>query len=197
MKDAVATMGNVLPDDAGGRDAVHVAVFSAICPTQLFPSQHVAVVDPEPNVHGDTVVSGAEGAGQRCGIVDPFLNAPVPAGTRFWAYLYPRTITALSHRWSHPVFEGTSGSVYATPGGKAASEAWLKDFVEHTDCPSYNTTLALAEDFLMGNGEGDEYLFVYGQDAHGNIPDAFWDHAAVVLGIARPAKCPAYFSCSC
>jgi len=198
MKDAVATMGNVLPDDAGGRDAVHVAVFSAICPMQLFPSQHLSVVDPEPNPKGDIVVSGAEGSGPRIGIVDPFLSAPVPPHTRFWAYLYPRTITALAHRWSHPSFEATN-STYATPGSKAASEAWLKDFVAHADCPSYHQTLALAEAFLMGNREdgGDEYLLVDGQDAHGSIPDEFWDHAATVLGVQRPVKCPEYFSCSC
>ncbi len=199
MKDAVATMGNVLPDDAGGRDAVHVAVFSAVCPTQVFPSQHVSVVDPEPaNARGDTAVSSAEGIGPRCGVVDPFLSAPVPAGVRFWVYLYPRTITALSHRWSHPAFEGTTGAAYATPGSKAVAEAWLRDFIGRTDCPSYNTTLALAEDFLMGRSDGDdEYLIVIGQDASGEIPDEFWDHAAAVLGVQRPVKCPTYFSCSC
>lgn len=57
MKDAVATMGALLPEDAAGRDAVHVAVFSARAPVKLFPGQDVGLVDAEAVEHGDMVVS--------------------------------------------------------------------------------------------------------------------------------------------
>lgn len=88
-KDAVATMGGVLPDDTFGRDAVHVAVFSAFSAVPLGPRQDVSIIaqgekDVEVGPLGDTVA-----------IVDPFLSYWVTPGQRFWAYLYPRTITAL------------------------------------------------------------------------------------------------------
>jgi hypothetical protein len=53
-KDAVATMGDVLPEDAGGRDAVHVAVFSAVSEERLFAGHEIIIVS-----HGerDTLVN--------------------------------------------------------------------------------------------------------------------------------------------
>ena len=199
MKDAVATMGGILPADAGGRDAVHVAVFSAIAPIILFPCQHVSVVHPEPNEHGDVVVSGAEGVAPRVGIVDPFLSSPVPAGERFWVYLYPRTITALSHRWSHPAFE-SSTTTYENPARKLASEQWLQDFCKNADCPGYHAVMGMAEKIANG-GSGsdwdDECMHFSGSDAHGDIPDEFWDHVAIVLGREIKGPKAKYFSCSC
>jgi hypothetical protein len=198
-KDAVATMGSVLPDDAGGRDAVHVAVFSATSPARLLPGQAVGIVEPEPNDLGDTVVTGS-GASAPVGIVDPFIAGAIPAGERFWVYLFPRTITALSHRWSHPAFEDTGGNAYATPGSKAASEKWLQDFCEGADCPGYHAVMGKAEHIANG-GSGsqydDEYMHFDGQDAHGEIPPEFWDHVEVVLGRKIAGTKSSYFSCSC
>lgn len=194
MKDAVATMGGLLPQDAGGRDAVHVAVFSAFAIEKLFPSQAVSVVEQRDR---DTMVSSS---GESVGIVDPFLIAPVPPGERFWCYLYPRTITALSHRWSHPGFEATD-TIYSTPASKVASEKWLRDFVQHSDCPSYDEVIGKAAQFAIGGGGtaqwDDEYLHFNGQDAHGEIPPEFWDHVAVILGTEIKGDRPKYFSCSC
>jgi hypothetical protein len=194
MKDAVATMGNVLPDDAGGRDAVHVAVFSAISANRLIPGQGVAVVE-----HGerDAKVSPA---GEHVGIVDPFLRNSVTPGLRFWVYLYPRTITALAHRWSHPAFEAVA-TIYAPPSQKVASEQWLKDFCASADCPGYFAVLGAAERVADGGGNyydhDPEYLHFNGSDAHGGIPPEFWDHVEVVLGRPIRGERAKYFSCSC
>ncbi len=193
MKDAVETMGNVLPEDAGGRDAVHVAVFSAFSNINLLPGQGVSVVE-----HGERDAKVAPG-GNVVGIVDPFLGREVPPATRFWVYLYPRTITALSHRWSHPAFEST-GLSYTPPALRIASEQWLKDFTAHADCPGYYAVIDAAErvaDGAPGSDFDPECLHFDGSDAHGDIPEEFWDHASIVLG--RPIRGPRakYFSCSC
>lgn len=191
MKDAVATMGSVLPDDAGGRDAVHVAVFSATAAERLFPGQDIGIAQRgEPDA---VVSSGAE----HVAIVDPFLRGSVDPGTRFWAYLYPRTITALSHRWGHPAFEETT-SAYAPPAARLVSEQWLRAFVANADCPSYEHVLGLAAEVADDPSFYGDSLLVRDQEAHGDIPPEFWDHIEVVLGrpIQSPSR-PAYFSCSC
>ena len=193
MKDAVATMGNILPDDAGGRDAVHVAVFSAHSKARLYPGRRVGIV-----AHGevDTEVSHK---GEHIGIVDPFLDDPTEPGERVWVYLYPRTITGLSHKWSHPAFEETA-TTYAPPSSKLTSEKWLRDFIGGADCPGYETVIGAAASVADGSSgsrwDGD-YLHFDGLDAHGEIPPEFWDHVSVVLG--RPIKGPRakYFSCGC
>lgn len=191
MKDAVATMGNVLPDDAGGRDAVHVAVFSATAAERLFPGQDIAVAQ---RGELDAVVSSK---GEHIAIVDPFLRGSVEPGVRFWAYLYPRTITALSHRWGHPAFEDTA-TVYAPPASKLASEQWLRDFVARADCPSYEQVLGLAAEVADDPSFDEDHLLVLGSDAHGEIPPEFWSHVEAVLGRPIQGKSrPAYFSCSC
>ena len=209
MKDAVATMGNILPEDAGGRDAVHVAVFSAYADIQLHPSQHIGIVSP-PNENGDTKVGVMKDG--LIAIVDPFLPHPVKAGERFWAYLYPRTITALSHKWSHPSFE-TTDTVYTNPAAKLASEIWLKEYCESNDCPDYDTMIDIASQMGDGRTRGmfketdgwydgvswsvdSDYLILNGMDGHAEIPVEFWKHAEIVVGKSIKMR-PEYFSCSC
>lgn len=211
MKDAVATMGGLLPDDAWGRDAVHVAVFSAFSSDTLYSGERVAIVNEEGGK--DMRVSRN---GTSVGIVDPFLSDYVEPGQRFWVYLYPRTITGLSHRWSHPAFEPQTEtpSVYVTPATKLESEEWLRKFCWGADCPGYEILLDISNKIADGKTEewadsgewkdyygwsyNDEYLHFGGRDAHAEIPAEFWTHMENVIGrqIFKGSK-PTYFSCSC
>lgn len=193
MKDAVATMGMILPDDAGGRDAVHVAVFSAKSRQKLFPGQDVSIMSKE---NTDTIVSNN---GNFIGIVDPFLKSAVPAGERFWVYLYPRTITSLSHKWGHPAFEQEEAH-YVPPATKIYSEQWMKNFILTSDCPDYDTLMEAVSQVADGNSGSswdDEYLFFEGSNAHGEIPPEFWEHAANILGREIKGPKAKYFTCSC
>lgn len=195
MKDAVATMGGLLPDDAGGRDAVHVAVFSAYAAETVFPSQPIGIT-------GITRAQDHEVAAANVpliAIVDPFLAMAVQAGQRFWAYLLPRTITGLSHQWQHPAFGAGAEKVYATPSSKLASEQWLRDFCSRSDCPSYEKTLSLAAERADGLDDpwDGEYLHVSGYDAHGEIPPEFWNHVENVIGRPIKGTRAKYFSCGC
>ena len=195
MKDAVATMGGLLPDDAGGRDAVHVAVFSAVSAEKLFPGQDVGTLSSA----GGQDMRVATG-GNYVGIVDPYLKMAIMPGERFWVYLYPRTITGLAHRWSHPAFDDdTAGQTYSRPDAKARSEEWLRTFCKNSDCPSYETVMAMAAKVADGRNPAfsDEYLHFDGSDAHGDIPAEFWEHVSVVLGRDIKGPKPTYFSCSC
>lgn len=195
-KDAVATMGAILPADAGGRDAVHVAVVAVTAYARLEPGQRVGLMPNLAAENGEHFASGGP-ALTRIGIVDPFIEGVVKKGDRFWLYLYPRTITALSHRWSHPSFPDASpAGVYVPPSSKLASEQWLKDFSERSDCPGYHSLIALAEQYIR-DGDTEDYLLVRGSDAHGDIPAEFWTHIENVTGLKAPAEPPAYFSCSC
>lgn len=191
--DAVATMGDFLPPESGGRDAVHVAVFSATSTGHLAPGQHVALVE---NGTKDAIVSAI---GKHIGIVDPFLRNAVPPGTRIWIYLYPRSITGLSHRWSHPAFDDTDDETYHPPTQKLRSEQWLRSFVAQADCPPYEQVIAAAARIADGYNDGwdDDCMHFDGYDAHGDIPAEFWDHVEVVLGRPIRGKRPRYFSCSC
>lgn len=197
MKDAVATMGTLLPPDVSGRDAVHVAVFSAISHYPLHPGQDIVAV-AFGDGDGDTVV---EKGAPTIAIVDPFLNRVVAPGQRFWAYLYPRTITGLSHRWTHPAFPDDPQTVHPVnlPGSKETSEKWLREFCRTADCPGYEITLGEAAKAIDGQGKfySDDCLHFEGYDAHGDIPDEFWDHVAVVLGRKITGPKPKYFSCAC
>lgn len=190
MSDAVATMGTILPDDVGGRDAMHVAVIAATAAHKLAPGQHVGVI-------GEGVSVGV--SADPVGIVDPFLEESVKLGQRFWLYLYPRSITSLRHNWTHPKFP--DNAVEVLPVAKVDSEQWLRDFIGRSDCPSYDTIMRA----IKGENVNDNYFSVYidqyaiqvgGQNAGGEIPPEFWAHVENVLGHKVEFR-PKYFSCSC
>lgn len=188
--DALETLGSIIGDGAG-RDAIHLAVEPSIAAETLYPGQHVGFVD---------------GGIGRCkapvGIVDPFLVGAVHVGQRFWLVVYPRQITSLRHVWTHPAFDEAQIAVIGPD--KAASEEWLRDFCAHSDCPGYDSVMAVINggsgvqlDEYSGRSRIDgDYMHFDGSDAHGEIPDEFWDHIEIVTG-KKATHRASYFSCSC
>lgn len=184
--DALETLGTII-DDKAGRDAIHLAVEPVVAGIQVYPGQGVGL-----NAEGKAFPITMGGVSKNLGIVDPFLKAPVQPGERFWLVVYPRQITSLRHVWSHPDFGEP-----VTPHHKEeveTSEEWLKTFVSRSDCPDYDTLMAIA----LGEANDGEYIHVGGQDAHGEIPLEFWHHVEVVTGkkVSRD-KQARHFSCSC
>jgi len=193
MKDAVATMGDILPDDAGGRDAVHVAVISAIAGHKLSPGEHVGfVIQPSDDKEGtaDVLTKGED----PIGIVDPFLRTSVKKGQRFWMYLYPRTITSLRHQWTHPAFPDTvEGTSYSTPSQQLESKRWITEWADQYGV-TYTDMIQAAENYLKFG-----HYFVRGGTFEGeSVPKQFWDHFQVVTGrLVRSDERETFFSCSC
>lgn len=188
-------LGQLL-DEKAGRDAVHVAIAPVVAASPLVPGQHVGFHE-----EGNTELVGP--SHHKIGIVDPYLTQAVKKGQRFYLFLYPQTIQSLRHVWTHPSFPPEFQSpTSATP---AESEAWLRKFCSEHDCPDYESLMELFDkgDIQLGNEDyygpsrmDGEYIYVYGQDAHGEIPDEFWVHVENVLGKPMRDK-PRHFTCSC
>lgn len=182
--DALETIGNII-DEREKRDAIHLAVEPVVAQQLLRPGDHVTAEGRLVNPDDAAAV----------GIVDPFLRTNVTKGQRFWLVVYPRQIHSLRHVWTHPAFAdepevaGMAPKVHVDK--RATSEAWLRNFVQHADCPDYETVIAAA----VNNDDG-EYLHFDGRDAHGEIPPEFWDHVETVTGRKPPYRAT-YFSCSC
>ena len=185
--DALETLGTII-DEKAGRDAIHLAVEPAIAAQKLYPGQDVGFVS-----------GGVGPCDKPLGIVDPFLKAPVQPGERFWLVVYPRQITSLRHVWSHPAFAEPATPVDV--GRRVESEAWLRNYCEISDCPPYETIIAVASKGEDGEGYyrsyiDGEYFHSGGRDAHGEIPAEFWDHVENVIG-RRIQQRPGFFTCSC
>lgn len=183
-------IGQFLLTPNNDRDAIHIAVAPVVASMRLLPGEHIGFPDPN-----NTELVGIVPRGRTIGIVDPFLERPAQEGDRFYMFLYQHTITALKHHWTHPAFPPPSEVVKSDVDQREASEAWLRDFIAHADCPDYDTVLATAQGFV-GKQWDDEYLHFDGLDAHGEIPNEFWDHLEVVTGRKFPRRAR-YFSCSC
>lgn len=189
--DALETLGTII-DSTQNRDAIHLGVEPIVAGEKLKPGMHVAILEGEAFQYAKNRVGM-----KAVGIVDPFLAEPVKQGERFWLVVYPRQITSLRHVWEHPDFPASvdvPSSEKSTD--KTASEEWLIAFCEEKG-PGYFAVMQRIEEFCNGDtGWSDEYLHFNDMDAHGEIPDEFWDHYEVVAGV-RPKRPPTFFSCSC
>ena len=138
--------------------------------------------------------------GSFIGIVDPFLKTAANPGTRFWVYLYPRTITSLNHAWEHPSFV----EVDAPLSEKEVAEKWLRNYAELID-ETFNTLMDAADewvksgDYFYGARQGDsQYGYYYGKfEGESTHPD-FWDNYELFRGVQLPRdKKENFFTCSC
>lgn len=176
----------VLAPAGADRDATHVAVVPMTAAHQLTPGTHVGIVGA--GVAGVT-------ADKTIGIVDPYLVKPVERGERFYLCIYPRTVTGLRHVYTHPDLDAMDT---VAVNQKEVSERWLRDFCDRTNCPGYEAVIAKAIEHQIKAGwhRDEEYLHFSGDDAHGEIPPEFWEHAEIVTG-KKLTRRAAYFSCAC
>ena len=164
------------------RDAIHVAVAPVTAGENLRPGEHISITDGAAYLEGEAI-----------GVVDPFLRTNVKKGQQFWLFLYPGSIVDMYHHWLHPAFEGPQGAIAPD---KAASEAWLQDFISRSDCPDYHMVIGAVINYFNGNLWNEDCIHFDGVDAHGDIPSEFWDHLEVLTG-QKFRKRATYFSCSC
>jgi len=178
------------PTETDVRDAIHVAIIPVMSDVDLKSGQRVGFSGGKATKEGPVV-----------GIVNPFIEGKVKAGTLFWLLLMPRTVTGMRHHWQHPLFEEMPS--YKAKCTKDESERWIIDFINRSDCPSFDCLIAAAtnssmddSDYHIGYNNDGEYLSFYGTDAHGEIPDEFWDHVENYSGKSCPKRAK-WFSCSC
>lgn len=88
------TLLGTVPIELGFKDAVHVAIVSLRSAMALKPGQHITL-----NSDRDAICCKP---GDSFGIVDPFLTAPVAAGTSFFGILHMDQIPNVRHNWDHP-----------------------------------------------------------------------------------------------
>lgn len=94
-------LGEIITGEAK-RDAMHIAVVPMIAHEVLYPGQRICC----------TLWNRAKRAETNAiGIVDPFLDHPVPIEAEFWVLMLPNTVTNLRHEWDH--------SALATPEEEA------------------------------------------------------------------------------
>jgi len=192
MIDAQFHIGKTLNEPAG-RDAVHFALAPVIAAERLSPGQHIGFV-------GENTVGAM--TNKPLGIVDPFLPGPVKRGERFWMFLYPNTITALRHAWSHDAFEEekqeTSIANYvlteklSVDDFMANSKEWLINFANEADL-SYEELMNAAQASI----DYDDYLVDGGKWEGFRTPEEFWRHYEIVTGNPVKDHDVNFFSCSC
>ncbi len=182
--DALETLGNIIDESAGGRDAIHIAVEPVIANTNLFPGAHVGITTTDGKTYAVPVAPGVEGVG----IVDPFINCPVKPGDMFWLLVYPREITSLRHVWAHPAFDDPTEAPQ-TSDPKEESIAWIKDYAANLNV-GYDDLMDSAGEWI----KYEDYMVRGGILEGEHTSDEFWRHFETVTGTRGAGN---FFSCSC
>jgi len=180
------------------KDAIHIAIAQVSAGEKLKAGDHVGFKDnKEGIVYKD---------GQPIGIVDPYLKEEINKDRLFYLFLYPNTVTSLTHQWEHPAFD-------RSPERIAEADKWLREQL----CDYYDDGDALTADVVEGTEwnyprilkefkEGDVGFYAYGTDFSekynynsDGFRKKFWDNLEIVTGkTATPAQRDQdYFSCSC
>lgn len=175
------------------RDAIHVAIAPVVAAEPLAPGDHIGFVQGEEgNERVQRRLSGA------LGIVDPFLTSRVMPGERFYMFLYPQSITALRHEWTHPIFDAFAVALAAKPNAvhMSESETWLRAHADRLDL-TYNAMMGHAERWLAEDEHTVQHGFDNWRDDFGD-PIEFWHHYEIVTGTVVPQERKrSFYCCTC
>lgn len=184
--DALATLGTIIDENTGGRDAIHLAVIPVMAKEPLMPGW-------------DVTADGCakDSLNEPVGIVDPFLKRKVKPGEWFWLVIYPRKITSLRHVWEHPAFPTEADLKHAEELGEKLSgrdiekaKEWLREFAETHDVPGYDQMMA-----TLAHSTKDP---CFSTDGNADIPAEFWEHYEKATGTKVPqSQRGEWFRCAC
>ena len=199
MSDTIETLGKVLPESTreGKRDAIHIPVLTAKAGCTLFAGQiamyanGLAYSKDNPNTPKNIDV-------KEIGVVDPFLTEMVPQGKMFWVFLYPGTVTDLTHAWEHPAIPEIGGSEAKTNDRIKEAEEYIKAWAD-TEGLNYEDLIDAVRQELKPDGT-IEYDHIYLKDLNSSAtiedPKVFWKHMSYLMGVYIKTNIT-YFSCSC
>ena len=193
MSDTIETLGKILPPgtQVGKRDAIHIPVLAAKAGNTLFANQAVIYQD-------GTAYSPDNTDATPIGIVDPFLTEMVPQGKMFWVFLYPGTVTDLTHAWEHPAIPEIGGSEAKTNDRIKEAEEYIKAWAD-TEGLNYEDLIDAVRQELKPDGT-IEYDYIYLKDLSSSAtiedPKVFWKHMSYLMGVYIKTNIT-YFSCSC
>lgn len=177
--------GELIEGDMPPRDAIHVAAAPVTASETLSPGEHITFIQADCELVGRSKVAAI-------GIVDPFLQAPVKKGQRFWMFLYPNTVTTLTHQWEHPAFEKRMELMGRIKHGD--SEDWLRRYANEQLDTGYNALISGTRSYL----KYDEYMVEGGKFEGIDLDPEFWYHYQRVTGEVVPTdKQHSFFGCSC
>lgn len=177
----------VVPDADAERDAIHCAIMPMIAGQILQPGEHVGIIEDWDNDSGERRVGRVP---EKIGIVDPFLTEPVLPGSRFWLFLYPRTVVGMRHHWVHPAFD----QVPAAKPDPSEAEVWLRRYADYSTPLSFDELIEGADEFVATG----EYLIRGGELEGYWVDDEFWRWYEKYRGVRVPEeKKRSFFSCAC
>lgn len=187
--DTLQAIGKIIPKGVTmERDAVHIAVAPMVAAEPLERGAHVGVL-----LDGTASTTAVV----KVGIVDPYLNCSVVKDQTFYVFLYPGSITSLTHHWSHPAFPAA-----LTPAQIAAGEGeeWIRKWAEEMDITGGFERVMEVADSVVRAGDAWDYEYISEGDKFegADVPDKFWDMYEKVQGTIVPRENRnGFFSCSC
>lgn len=172
------------------RDAIHIAVAPVTAAEKLVPGERIGLADGKASANAVHI-----------GIVDPYLQAPVFAGQRFWLFLFPNTVTSLRHHWTHPAFnEGPQPPDEARPSELESAELWMTLFAKEAGM-TRDEAIDRARDFLKDGWAWTEEGSETARTAFFALssPEEFWKRYEIITGevVGTHDRESAPFSCSC
>lgn len=183
--DTLQAIGKIIPKNVTmERDAVHIAVAPVVAAEPLERGTHIGVL-----LDGKASTTAVV----KVGIVDPYLQRSVEKGETFYVFLYPGSITSLTHHWSHPAF-----LTALTPAQIAAGEGeeWIRNWAEEMDITGgFERVMEAAANRVRGDWD---YISEGGKFEGATVPDEFWEMYEKVQGVKVPTEHRGgFFSCSC
>lgn len=180
------------------KDAIHIAIAQVRAGEELKAGDRVGFKEGNEVVFKDT---------NTIGIIDPFIEGKVAKDCLCYLFLFPNTVTSLTHNWEHPLFNRTPERIevarkwlgdncgdyydygYGDPDGRVKEYSNAENFID----------MFSKGEFTWFAASGDDFSEYYNSNKDGTFRKQFWDNLEIVTGVlaTKKQRDQEYFACSC